>query len=160
MNLQTLLCLFFSLAFLFIAYLVLPLLLPRPQIKRLGTLLSLPIYLSAKFKQYGQTSFSNLLQKLKHGMIQIELLDHPSKLSEGEALNALFPFLKIWDLCLIKAEHIWHVRSTIMKYETYCYRWQTPYRMKHEEPLELNSILSPAKIHYLQRKNLWCYSAK
>jgi len=94
LNLQTLLCLFFSLAFLLIAYLVLPLLLPRPQIKQLGTLLSLPIYLSAKFKQFGQTSFSILLQKLKHGMTQIELLDHPSKFSKGEAMNALFSFLE------------------------------------------------------------------
>jgi len=51
--------------FLLIAYLALPLLLPRPQIKQLGTLVSLPNYWSAKIKQFGQTSFSILQQKIE-----------------------------------------------------------------------------------------------
>ncbi len=38
--------------FLLIAYLALPLFLPRPQIKQLGTLVSLPNYWSAKIKQW------------------------------------------------------------------------------------------------------------
>ena len=46
-----------------ISYLALPLFLPRPQIKQLGTLVSLPNYWSAKIKQFGQTSFSILQQK-------------------------------------------------------------------------------------------------
>ena len=51
--------------FLLIAYLILPLLLPRPQIKQLGTLVSLPNYWPAKIKQFGQTSFSILQQKIE-----------------------------------------------------------------------------------------------
>ena len=51
--------------FAFISYLILPLFLPRPQIKQLGTLVSLPGYWSAKIKQFGQISFSILQHKLK-----------------------------------------------------------------------------------------------
>ena len=48
-----------------ISYLALPLFLPRPQIKQLGTLVSLPNYWSAKIKQFGQISFSILQQKIE-----------------------------------------------------------------------------------------------
>ena len=90
LDLQTLMCLFlFHWLFLLIAYLVLPLFLPRPQIKQLGTLASLPNYWSAKIKQFGQTSFSILQQKLKHGMIQIRLLDHPSNVINMKACTHL-----------------------------------------------------------------------
>ena len=51
--------------FSFISYRRLPLFLPRPQIKQLGTLVSLPGYWSAKIKQFGQISFSILQHKLK-----------------------------------------------------------------------------------------------
>ena len=111
--------------FLLISYLALPLLLPRPQIKQLGTLVSLPNYWSAKIKQFGQTSFSILQQKLKHGMIQIRLLDHPSKFSKHESMYTPCLVFEIWDLCFSKAEHIWHLNFPIMKYETYWYRYPT-----------------------------------
>jgi len=46
-------------------------------------------------------------RKFKHGMIQIRLLDHPSKLSLYQDVDTPCLFMKIWDLCIIKAEHIW-----------------------------------------------------
>jgi len=108
--------------FLLIFYLALSLLLPRSQIKQLGTLILYLNYWSAKIKQFGQTPFSVLQQKLKHGMIQIRLLDHPSKFSKHETMYTPCVLLEIWDLCIIKAEHIWHLNLPIMKYETYWYR--------------------------------------
>ena len=71
--------------FLLIFYLRLPLLLPRSQIKQLGTLI---LYLTTGLPRLN--SLGRLLslfynRKLKHGMIQIRLLDHPSKLSQHQA---------------------------------------------------------------------------
>ena len=82
----------------------------------------IPNYWSAKIKQFGQTPFSILQQKLKHGMIQIRLLKHPSKFCKHETMYTPCLLLEIWDLCIIKAEHIWHLNLPIMKYETYWYR--------------------------------------
>ena len=55
-------------------------------------------------------------------MILIRLLDHPSKFSKDETMYTPCLLLEIWDLCISKAEHIWHLKLPIMKYETYCYR--------------------------------------
>ena len=54
---------------------------------------------------------------LKHGMIQIRLLDHPSKLSSYPNWDRHCPLEEIWDLCIIKAEHIWtfEIQSWNMK---------------------------------------------
>ena len=58
-------------------------------------------------------------------MIQIRLLDHPSKFSKHEGMYRPCLVLEIWDLCISKAEHIWHLNFPIMKYETYWYRYLT-----------------------------------
>lgn len=94
--------------FLLIFYLELSLLLPRPQIKQLGTFFLYLTILSAKIELFGQISFSNLQQKLKYDMIQIRLLDHPSKFSQPQAMYTHCILLEIWDLCITKAEHIWN----------------------------------------------------
>ena len=46
-------------------------------------------------------------RKFKHGLIQFRLLDHPSKLSPYQDVDTPCLFMEIWDLCIIKAEHIW-----------------------------------------------------
>jgi len=61
LDLQTLMCLFFSFGFfLLIFYLMLALSLPRPQIKQLGTFILYLTTLSAKIELFGHISFSNL----------------------------------------------------------------------------------------------------
>ena len=106
LDLQTLLCLFFSFGFLLIFYLKLPLLLPRPQIKQLGTFFLYLSTLPAKIELFGQVSFSNLQQKLKHGMTQLRLLDHPFW-GKAASTKCRYTFsTKIWDLCIIKVDHI------------------------------------------------------
>ena len=56
-------------------------------------------------------------------MIQIRLLDHPSKFNKHEGMYTPCLDLEICDLCISKAEHIWHLSLPIMKYETYWYRY-------------------------------------
>ena len=116
----------FSLAFLLIFYLELPLLLPRPQIKQLGTFFLYLTTLSAKIELFGQTSFSNLQQKLKYGMIQIRLLDHPSKIQSTSSyvhtLHSLGNMESLYHQSIAYLE----LSLPIMKYETYWYRYLTP----------------------------------
>ena len=106
LDLQTLLCLFFSFGFLLIFYLKLPLLLPRPQIKQLGTFFHYLSTLPAKIELFGQVSFSNLQQKLKHGMTQLRLLDHPFRSRAASTKCKYISSTRIWDLCITKVDHI------------------------------------------------------
>ena len=103
-----------------------PLFLPRSQIRQLGTFVSLPIYWSAKIKQFGQISFSILQHgNWKHGMIQIRLLDHPSKLSSYQNWYRHCLLREIWDLCICQSWAYLDLWYPIMKYETYWYRYPT-----------------------------------
>ena len=107
LDLQTLLCLFFSFGFfLLVFYLRLALLLPRPQIKQLGTFILYLTTLPAKIELFGQISFSNLQQKLKDGMTQLRLLDHPFRSGAASTNCRYVSSTRIWDLCIIKVDHI------------------------------------------------------
>ena len=90
LDLQTLLCLFFIFGFLLIFYLKLPLLLPRPQIKQLGTFFHYLSTLPANIELFGQVPFSNIQQKLKHGMTQLRQLDHPSRSRAAPIKTSIF----------------------------------------------------------------------
>ena len=109
--------------FLLIFYLLLPLLLPRSQIKQLGTLLLYLSYLPAKIKQFGQTSFSILQLKIQNmAWSRLGCWTIHQNLSPHQAISTDYILLEICDLCMIKAEHIWNFSLSIMKYETYWYR--------------------------------------
>ena len=107
LDLQTILCLFFTFGFLLIFYLKLPLLLPRPQIKQLGTFFHYLSTLPAKIELFGQVSFSNLQQKLKHSMTQLRLLDHPSR-SRAALTKQVYFFHKNMRSLHHQSRSYWH----------------------------------------------------
>ena len=109
--------------FLLMVYLLLPLFLPRSQIKLLGAFLLYLNYLSAKIKQFGQTSFSILQLEIQNmAWSRLGCWTIHQNLSPHQAISTDYILLEICDLCIIKAEHIWTFSLPIMKYETYWYR--------------------------------------
>ena len=80
--------------FLLPSYLSLPLCLPRAQIKQLGSILSLFNQSSAKLELFEQVfSLQSRTGNLKHGMAQLELLDHPSRQQWHFGLATFMVFL-------------------------------------------------------------------
>ena len=124
-NPQLLFFFVFSFSFSFSFYLRLPLLLPRPQIKQLGTFI---LYLTTNLPRLNcldRFFFSNLQHQFKHGMIQIRLLDHPSKSRTSSKLcTDMFPFRNMRSLHHQSRTYL-GLPLPIMKNETYWYRQLT-----------------------------------
>ena len=111
--------------FLLIFYLELPLLLPRSQIKQLGTLLLYLSYWSAKIKQFGQTSFS-ILQQKNWNMAWSRLgcwTIHPNSVNIKLCTHIAFSWK--YGIFASPKQSIFELSLPIMKYETYWYRYLT-----------------------------------
>ena len=123
MDLQTLNYSFsFLFLFLFIFYLRLTLSLPRSQIKQLGTFI---LYLATNLPRLNSLDrfyFYILQHQFKHGMIQIRLLDHPSRSRTASKLCADMFFHRNMVSLHHQSRTYLEFPLPIMKYETYWYR--------------------------------------
>ena len=103
-------------------YLKLPLLLPRAHIRQLGAFI---LYLTTDLPSLNyldRYSFSILQHQFKHGMIQIILLDHPSKSrTSAKLFTDVFLHTNMGPLHHQSKTYL-ELPLPIMKHETYWYR--------------------------------------